>query len=248
MDGTSFLHQACCELFANYPLAVRTASHVQSVRSMLLALREGDTSAFFIVSRDSRDGRDRYSVRRWRTPGVTSVEVGEDGIPDAAVNAVMNGVPVPRHGSLFGWKAGRAITSLLVVYTRYTPEYQQPSWLVLPKAGTSEGRWPPFADERFFGRWFWEFYWAGTIVDLGHLVASVSDMVFWVDTRAAHGSRCCIVRQDVNSPEGYTLPHGRYVYYQALREDRPVPSLEALLTDPSRTDLSDRFQLPAQFR
>lgn len=209
---------------------------------MLLAVRESDDAAFFIVSRDSRDDRDHFSVRRWRTPGVMGIEAGEGGISDAAVNAVMNGVPVPRHGSLFGWKPGQAITSLMVVYTRYTPEYQQPSWLVLPRAGTSEGRWPPFAGERVFGRWFWEFYWTGAIADLGHLIASASGTVFWVDARAAHGSHCCVVRRDVISPEGYTLPRGRYVYHLALREGRPVPSLEALLADPGRTDLSARFQ------
>jgi len=130
----------------------------------------------------------------------------------------------------------------MVAYTKYTLEYPEPSWTVMPLAGTSEAQWPPFTDERLLGRWFWDQYWNGTVVCLGGLIASTLDAVFWVDTQATLGSYSCAVSRDIRSSEGYTLRAGRYVYHQVLREGKSVPSLEMLLAEADKTDLSPRFR------
>lgn len=242
MIRTSSLYEACGELFADYPLAVRTVSQVETNRSMVLIVYEGDNPTFFVLSHDGREGRACYSVRRWRTAGVVNIEANGGAVSDVAVNVVTNGVPIPRHGSLFGWRYRDTVTSLVVVYTRYTPEYPEPSWMVMPLADVPEVQWPPFASGHLFGRWFWEDYWNGTIVGLGDLIASTPATIFWVDTQATLGSNCCAVARDIRSPEGYTILRGRYVYQQVLRESKPVPSLESLLTDLNKTDLSPRFR------
>lgn len=97
-------------------------------------------------------------------------------------------------------------------------------------------------DECLFGDWFWEHYRAGNLVCLGGLIAETPDTVFWVDTRAILGSGCCAVARDITSPDGYTLRRGRYVYHQALRADKPMPSLGELLADTEKIDLAPRFQ------
>jgi hypothetical protein len=242
MIRTSSIYEACHELFADYPLAVRTASHAQAVRSMVLTVPEGDTAGFFVLSHDRLDDRACFTLRRWRTAEIMKIEADGGAVSDVVVNAMTHGVPIPRHGSLFGWRCEDTVTSLLGVYTRYAPEYPEPSWTVMPLAGSWETQWPPFTDEHPFGRWFWEDYWAGAIVCLGGLIASTPDTIFWIETQAILGCNCCVVARDVRSPEGYTVRRGLYVYHQVLRESKPVPSLEMLLADVGKTDLSPRFQ------
>ena len=60
--------------------------------------------------------------------------------------------------------------------------------------------------------------------------------------KAILGSDSCAVARDVSNPEGHTLRRGRYIYYQALRAGKPVPSLTALLSDTSEIDLALRFR------
>jgi hypothetical protein len=67
-------------------------------------------------------------------------------------------------------------------------------------------------------------------------------VVFWTDTGAILGSGCCAVAHDIRSPEGPMLQRGRYVYYQALRAGKPVPSLRVLLAATGKIDLAPRFR------
>lgn len=243
MIRTSSLPEACHELFAQYPLAARTANRSGTVRTMVLMLRDSDDARYFVLSHDRRQGKPFYSLRPRRT--TDTVDIGADGgamVPDVVVNAVIRGVPIPRDGSLFGWRRGDAVTALIPFYTTSTPASPDPFWVVMPRTGTLEAQWPPFTDERLFGRWFWEHYQAGKITSVGCLIAGTPDTVFWANTKVILGSDCCAVERDIKSPEGYTLRRGIYVYYQALRAGKPVPSLRVLLADTGKTDLAPRFR------
>jgi hypothetical protein len=185
-----------------------------------------------------------YSLCPW--PSGDVVDVADGGaVPGFLVNAVMRGVPLPRHGSIFGWAADGAVDALVVVYTDRVPGRPVPCWTVLPLAGIPEGRWPPFTGRRFFGPWFWQAYRAGRIVILDDLIAEAPGAVFWVSARQALGSACCAVAREVGGGTGPTVRRGRYVYSEALRAGRPVPSLTALLADAGKIDMAARFRRPA---
>ena len=58
-----------------------------------------------------------------------------------------------------------------------------------------------------------------------------------VDTGGVAASTC----GDVVSNERYSLRRGRYVHHTVLRAGKHVPSLDVLLADDNKTDLSPRF-------
>ena len=238
------LFEACHEHFTGYPLAAEASDQGgRLARSMVLMLKDGDDARFFVLGQESREDRLCYSLRPWGAAAVA--EIADDdraAIPDVVVNAVIHGVPIPQDGSLFGWMSGDAVTALVVTYGRYTPVSPEPSWAVMPLAGIPEKRWPPFAGEHFFGHWFWEHYWAGSVILLDGLIAGTPETVYWVDTKAVLGSDSCAVARDITSPAGPTLRHGCYVYYEALRAGKRVPPLTALLADTGKIDLAARFR------
>jgi hypothetical protein len=243
MIHTGSLYEACGDLFAHYPLAVGAVSPSGSARSIVLMQQDGGDAAFFVLTHGYDEGQPSYSLRPWGAPGGVEIGPGADAaVPDVFANAIAHGVPVPRHGSLCGWDDGGTITALITVYAEYTPKSQVPSWATMPLAGIPEAQWPPFADEPFFGHWFWEHYRAGRIISLDGLIAATPGVIFWADTAAILGSGCCAVAYDIRSPEGSTLQRGRYVYYQALRARKTVPSLKALLADTGKIDLAPRFR------
>jgi hypothetical protein len=243
MIRTSSLYEACQQLFVGYPLAARTVNRIGPVSSMVLMLQDGGDGGFFVLTRDHAEGQPFYSLSPWRSPGSVDINLAADSaVPDLFANAIAHGVPIPRHGSLFGWDDGGAITALIAVYAKYTLESPAPTWATMPLTGIPEAQWPPFTDERLFGQWFWERYRARNIVALGGLIAGTPDTVFWADTKATLGSDCCIVARDIRSTDGHTLSRGRYVYYQALRAGKPVPSLRVLLAGADKIDLAPRFR------
>jgi hypothetical protein len=244
MIRTSSLYEACGDLFAGYPLAVTADGPGGSARSIVLVWHDGGDARFFILTGDHDDGQPGYSLSPWHASGGVDIGPGAvpDAVPDAFADVIKHGVPVPRHGSLCGWQDEGTITALIPFYAEYTPESPLPSWATMPLAGLPEAEWPPFADEPLFGNWFWEHHQAGSIVSVDGLIAATPGVVFWADTAAVIGSGCCVVAHDIRGPEGPTLQRGRYVYYQALRAGKPVPSLKALLADPGKIDLAPRFQ------
>lgn len=243
MIRTNSLYEASHELFTGYPLATRTVNRSGSVRSMVLMLQEGDVDGFFVLSQDYGDAKPTYSLWSWPAGDIVDIDAESSAdVPHVAVAAVTCGVPIPRDGSLFGWTDGNAVNALVVVYAKYTAAYPEPGWAVMPFAGTPEAQWPPFTGEPLFGHWSWEQYRAGNIISLDALIAETPDTVCWVDTKAILGSDCCAVARDISTPEGHMLQRGCYVYFQALRAGKPVPSLKALLADPSKIDLAPRFQ------
>lgn len=243
MKDTSSLYDRCRELFAAYPLAIQPVNRRGTMRSMILMLQDGNHDGYFVFTHDFSQPNPVYWV--WSWPAGQVVDIKADSatdIPDAVANVIRQGVPIPRDGSLFAWTPGGSITSLLTVYTEYTPATPEPSWSVMPLADTAEEQWPPFTEDPLFGHWTWEGDPAGSIVSIDGLVAANPGAVFWVDTKAILGSDCCVVARDLSDLEGHTLPRGRYVYYRALQASKPVPSLDALLTDPGKIDLAPRFE------
>jgi hypothetical protein len=243
MTRTSSLYEACGGLFAGYPLAVGTASSKGSARSMVLLNQDGDDAGFLVLTQDHGEGCPSYSLRPWRGPGNVEIGPSSDGaVPDMFAAAIAHGVPLPRHGSIYGWEDGGFITALIAVYAEHTPESPLPSWAAMPLVGIPEAQWPPFVDEPLFGHWFWEHCRAKKIMPLGDLIAATPGVVFWTDTGAILGSGCCAVAHDIRSLEGPMLQRGRYVYYQALRAGKPVPSLRVLLAATGKIDLAPRFR------
>lgn len=229
------LYGACSDLFAGYPMAV-------SDGSMVLLHEDGAGTEYFVLTDDGTAGQPFYSIRRWRSSGDVPIDPGA-AVPGVFADAVLHGTPVPRHGSFLGWRdGGETITALVAVYAEYAPQYPLPSWSCMPRAGIPEAEWPPFACGPLLGPWFWEHYQAGRIVSLASLVAANPGAVFWVDTEAVLGWNCCAVARHVGEPEGPVLPPGCYVRSEVLQAGRPVPSLSALLADPSATDLAPRFR------
>lgn len=243
MLGTESLVEACRRLFATYPLAVKSANHDETIQTMVLMLGDGDDVKYFTLSHDRRDGRPPYSLRPWRATGAVDISASDgSALPDVVLNTLTHAVPIPRHGSLFGWVHRKNITTIIPVYTTYTPTNPVPSWTAMPRAGVAEGEWPPFTNECFFGPWFWQHYRAGSIVSLSSLIASTPETVFWVDTRSLLGSECCAVARDALSSDGYILPRGCYVQYEILQTGEPLPSLKKLLAYARKTDLTSRFR------
>lgn len=242
MACVDFLGQECYKLFSSYPLAVSPVNHSGTVQSMILMLREGCDTEFFVLSRDYNGGQSSYSLFPWPSEMEPDIGMGKLDPPDAAVKVLTWGIPVPRHGSLWGWTELGQVAALVAIYAKCAPASPKPYWTVMPLAGSPEAQWPPFTEGPDFGQWFWKHHRAGNISSLRSLIAATADTVFWADTKAVLGSDCCVVARDLRSPEGYVLPRGRYVYYEALQAGKPVASLRTLLTATEKIDLATRFQ------
>jgi len=242
-DMISSLYERCHQLFAGYPLAVTTVNRSGTVRSMTLMRQDSQDARFFVLSQDCSEGSPVYSLCPWN--GCDRVDIDEDGADDSTkvdAKVMISGVPIPRHGSLFGWRSGDSVTALVPIHADYTPTCPEPAWKVMPRAGIPAEWWPPFTNESLLGHWFWSYYRAGRIVSLATLIAGKPDTVFWTDRQEVPGRDCCAVARDITSPEGYTLRRGRYVYYGALRTDKPVPPMSTLLADVGRIDIAPRFR------
>ena len=243
----SSLYDISEKLFINYPLALDEADDGPAIRSMVLSLPDGDQVRYFMLSQHFGEGRSWYSVRLWPAGATVIIDADRDAlISDTFVSAVSGGTPLPRDGSLFGWTHNGVITALIAVYTEYSPEVPEPCWSVMPCADVPDARWPPFTREPLIGNWFWELAEAGRvepgrIVSIEGLIAGTSEKVFWVGTETVFGSDCCVVAEDIWSPEGYTLPSGCYVYHEVLRAGSPIPSVHELLDSADKTDLARRF-------
>jgi hypothetical protein len=235
-------YRRCRQLFVRHPLAVRMANRTGTVRSMVLTVQDGDEAGFYVLLHHRDADEDFYLLKRWRGKSIGSAYAcSDDDVPTAFANVVSRGTPVPRDGSLFGWKSDDGVTALVTIAVKYTPAHPEPSWSLLLLADVPDAQWPPFVAEPHFGSWFWSHYRARRIVWLDNLVAATPDTVFWVDTEAILDSDCCIVTRDIESPQGYLLRRGRYVYGQALEDGKRMPSLAELLASPDKTDLASRF-------
>jgi len=248
MSTTYSVHSACERLFDQYPLAVRNARCSGHAQSLVLMLEDEGIARFHVLSRSHGERRPFYSLFCWPAGRISDVEKEiRAGRPLDEVSQILDrGVPIPVHGSLFGWRQDDSITAIIAIYANYSPPHIEPSWTVMPLADAPEIEWPPFTGRRLFGSWFWNFYREGDIISLSDLIAGSPDTVFWADTMTTLGSGTCAVAAGLSSPEGYSLPRGRYVHYEALRAGRLVPSLGSLLSSDNRVDLAPRFRQSGQ--
>lgn len=243
MISASSLSEKCHELFERYPVAASADDSSGATRTLMIMLRGTHEPRFFVLSSDLREASPRYSLRLRRSSH--TVDIGANGcapVPDEVVQVLTRGVPIPQDGSLFGWRREGVVAALVPVYTSFMPASPDPLYAVMPRAGTPEGQWPPFTDERPFGHWFWEHYRAEELISLGCLIADTPDTVFWVSTKTILGSDYCAVAQDVKSPGGCTLQRGVYVPFEAMLAGSRLPSLSDLLADGTKTDVAPRFQ------
>jgi hypothetical protein len=235
-------YDECEDLFGTYPLAVQCIDWAGDLHAMVLMVRDGDRNDFFVLARDRSEDRPFYSLAPWRREGPqVDIEADAGAVPQATATVLSQGIPLPRHGSLFGWLDGKSVTALLAVYTEYAPEYPEPSWVVMPLAGAPVQCWPPFTGDQF-GSWFWEHNQAGTLVSLAALVAANPGTVFWLGIEGMPGWDCCVVSRDVESDAGYVLPRGSYLNYEALRQGVDVPPPDSLPAGAPKTDLAPRLR------
>jgi hypothetical protein len=242
MTRTCSLDDVCLQLFADYPLAAWAANQTGARRSMILLLQEHGDSRFFVLNQDRSESPPRHSVGPWPDRDATVLGTDQAATSGRLVETLTLGVPVPRHGSLFGWTSGNVISALVPIYAAYALASPLPSWSLMPLAGSPEACWPPIARKRSFGSWFWQYYHSGNLISLADLIAEFPGTIFWAETKATLSSDCCAVTRDISSPEGHVLRQGCYMHQDALRSGMPVPSLETLLAGPGTTDLSPRFR------
>jgi hypothetical protein len=233
---TKTMHERCGDLLAAYPLAL--SDH----NTMVLMTAEGREAKFFILNCAS--GRGCYQLLPWRTRDVFDIDAETWDIPAWVTDVITHGVPLPRHGSMFGWKCGKDIAALTVAYTQYEPEHPVPNFMLMPLVGLPESQWPPFAGEHLFGQWFWDHHRAGRLVSVAGLIAGSRDTVFWVAPEGATAGSVA-VRAAVSGKCG-TLQRGVYAYQGDLRARKPGRSLDVLLADPGKTDLAPRFRRMAE--
>ena len=247
--GTQTLYGQCEALFEDYPLAVEPICDDGTQSSMVLMQPNGTAPQFYTLH-IVRDG-DPYSfciLRPWRSAG--GVEISADAsaaAPALAAEVLACVIPLPRHGSLFGWMDDRrTVSALMPFHTDYESETPEPTWTIMPRADVAENQWPPFAGASLFGAWFWNYLRSGGITFLDALIAATPDAVFWTDTQVAIATPpgfvadCCVVACDIVSPDGFTFPRGCYAPRPVLRSGE-LPELETLLADPDRIDLAPRF-------
>lgn len=228
------LYAACTDLFNRYPLAVSDVTEDGSVRSMDLAVVEGDDAAFYFLSlRDNEHGTD-CSLWPWAadTEAIADMKPGDAGNP-AAADIVARALPIPRDGSLFAWVDAGTVTAVVAFHSDCSPKHPDPTYQVMPLAGSPETEWPPFTGEPVLGPWVWECVASGQLAPLNLVIAGTDGAVFW-------SGGCLAIASDVAGP-GFVLTPDVYVYYQQLRAG-VVSSLETLLADPGVVDLAPRFQ------
>jgi hypothetical protein len=230
MITTGSLYERCQQLFREYPLAV------DDDWEMALLLPTGTEAAFFILTKEE-DGS--YCVHRWHGGERGRVTSNEAGASAEMARVLKDGVPCPRDGEMFGWVQHGVITGLIA--TR-TPQETGPEWSAMPVAGSPEGRWPLYVGRPLLGRWFWNAYQAGAIVDLAPLVASTPGTIYSADTVPTTGFISVVVTSDVRKG-GITLPQGVYIYHAVLTgSGLRAEALESLARKAQQTDLAPRFK------
>ena len=239
MNHTTTLYGACEDLFARYPLAVKPVSSDGTFREMVLALIDNGEPQFFILTHDDCDGRPYFWLSVWGGPGTIEIEPGTAAIPGEFEDVLHDGIPLPRDGSMFGYMDGGIITTLLVSWTTPGGDCPDPHYMAMPLAGMAEEEWAPFTGNALLSSWFWDYLRDGHIIPLRDLIAGTPGTVFWVV--AEPGVPMVAVKKAIPCGGG-TLPAGRYVYYQQLRDGTPLLSLEDALADPGRIDLAPRFE------
>jgi hypothetical protein len=206
-DATS-LHKRCGELFENYP----EASGPGCTYIVLCVPGEPRPKAYILNRR-----KDRYfSITPYAGGSGAVITADTREVSAEYAVALASGVPFPRDGSLYGWVHAGVVTTLIAFYA--DTDDPEPAHLNMPRAGSDESGWPPFAIRGFqYGAWFWS-----ARVPFG-------------------GAGVLAVTSPLTTPGGNRLEAGVYAYHEALRGGEPSPTLAEVLADPDKIDLSARF-------
>lgn len=114
MTQMTSLPEACSDLFAACPLAVRDDDHDGTVRSMVLMVRDGDEARFFTLTHDSDDSR--YWLRRWRSGDGAEIEADQGADHAVEFPAWAESVTVPCGGCLPGLAVWAGETNAFVCH------------------------------------------------------------------------------------------------------------------------------------
>lgn len=233
---------ACLRLFRGYPLAVRRHYAEHRYGSMVLMSRAAGTPRCYVLI---MEWDDLFVLRPWDRRG-GRVEIGPAGEVPADVRQVIEtGVPVPRDGVLLGWMAGHQVQAVLAAYGRLPEPWDDasavPGILVLPRAGSQPGEWPPLAAGPLGDGRLWEYVARGRLADLGPVVAHRPGLVFWVpgaEEAAGRRDGARVVVTERLSAGEFWLPAGVYADYRTLREGTPSLTARQLLAQPGVVDLA----------
>lgn len=229
MSGTRrTLYQACAALFAGYPEAVRPVTRNGSVASVTLMTR-GD-AAFYLLTRDEQ--RSRYAIHPWKAARqsvtITQGTFARDVAP-VVERAITDGIVLPRAGALFGWKAGKVITELMLI----TQNRAGLAWTVMGRPDVPPHRWSPFMEGDFTDA-FWASLRAGDVVNVGRTLAHAPGKMRWIPDTPGFAGSLAAVAYLITGPAWHIQP-GVFAWADDLRA-RPVPSARELLADPGGVD------------
>jgi hypothetical protein len=242
MPGT--LYEEFSALFDTYPLAVEPVTADGTQDRMVLG---SPGRAFHILQRVlSGIPRPFITLSPWKNArdsviadSAGGVESLGGGIPGDAARLVASAVPIPRDGSLFGWRDGGGITAIFPFYADEDWD-NLPAWSGMPRADLPEPQWPPFTRQDFAGSGFWDHYRAGWVADLAPVVGRTSGSVFWAATNASLDSGCAVVTRRI-SGHGWRMEPGTYAYWKVLQDPAGQARIERAIRQASRTDLGPQF-------
>lgn len=240
MAAQPSLYEECMALFSpdhwQYQLTVETANRRGTVRYITYMVQDSAEFQFFTLSHHY-DMKESYFWLSRKGKEVARLEEG--GIadrPDLFWRVLDVGMALPRHGSLFGWRASDGtVTALFQISTHYTPRHPEPSWGTYLSTDAAADMLPPFTPgQSLVEVRFWKRFQAGEIVNLKALIGQTVDQIFWTQDGVI------AVRVDLSSGS-FTLPSGCYLDRLAQRKQSEGVSLGEILTRSDKVDLGSKF-------
>lgn len=244
------LHDHCELRFLEFPEAASNApaNTGTDYRDMVLMSQSGEDPQYYILSHQTDPkGRLRYCISRYRSDpgkegqffsrGDTFIETdgcSDPAVPEEMADAILSGVPIPKHSSLYGWTDDGIVTELL------NPRLgsDAPEIGLFPRVGIPEEAWSITTVKALyggmFGDWFWQMRRDGKIVNLAPTLKESGELV-------VAGERCIAIGSTITSQDGWTLPSGTFAS-RPLHEAGTAPQPEEVLADDDSINLGEWFR------
>lgn len=180
-----------------------------------------------------------------RSDGATINSGLDDLEVDRFLDWALNGIPVPRHGTVFGEVRGLLEKRVVALLTfRSARAVQQPGvemevLIDAELSGASAGNLPISYWWTQVPSNFWTAWRIGIIVDLAEHFRQRRETV-WRMNVSRIATPVFAVAEDI-TVAGITLPQGRFAAATALRRQRTIPSLAHLLAYTRKTDQFNAF-------